>query len=704
MKARELREKYLSFFEAKGCKRVPSSSLIPDDPSMLLTSAGMVQFKPWFLQLKQLEEPYIGTTSVQKCVRTTDIDIIGTTGRHLSFFEMLGNFSFGGYFKNEMCAWALEFSLDVLGFDFEKLYFTVYLDDDETIEIWKSLGVPEERIRRLGEKDNFWTAGPTGPCGPCSELYYDQGPEFGCGQPDCGPGCDCDRYLEYWNCVFTQFDRQEDGTLLPLPKKNIDTGMGLERTAAILQGAKSNFETDVLRGLIAVGEGLSSHPYGGLNTGLDLSLRICADHSRALTFMIGDGILPSNEGRSFVLRRLLRRAMRHGHLLGIEAPFLVNYIRAIIAEMGDVYPEIVENQTLIERIVTAEEERFAQTLRTGQIYLDAALAPLDRGGVLSGQAAFELHDRYGFPIDLTIEIAAEAGVSVDRASFEEHMEKQRARARAAVRDDAWATLGGVFSDLATEFGPTRFVGYSDSSIETSVLALIVEEEGKARRVDEVSAGQAAQVVLAATPFYAEMGGQVGDAGWLSRVGGGASDGSAGGGGNSDGTSSPDSPAALFTVLDTHGHDHVFAHIGQATGTLKVGDRVTATIDRQRRERIERNHTATHLLHHALHKVVGDHVKQAGSLVAPDRLRFDFTHFEALSPQQLAAVEDLVNTMVMEDAEVTSHETTLDEARAAGVTALFGEKYGSQVRVIEAGSESRELCGGTHVHHTAEIGF
>ncbi|MDR3314899.1 MAG: alanine--tRNA ligase, partial [Coriobacteriales bacterium] len=385
MKSSELREKYLAFFESKGCKRWPSSSLIPDDPSMLLTSAGMVQFKPWFLQQKQLEAPYVGTTTVQKCVRTTDIDIIGTTGRHLSFFEMLGNFSFGEYFKQEMCAWAYEFSTEILGFDPERIYYTVYLDDDETIEIWKSLGVPESHITRLGEADNFWVAGPTGPCGPCSELYYDQGPAFGCDKPDCAPGCDCDRYLEYWNCVFTQFDRQEDGSLVPLPKKNIDTGMGLERTAAILQGVQSNYETDILRGLITVGEQLSGKTYQG-TMGVDpqssqaarddLALRICADHARAVTFMIGDGILPSNEGRGFVLRRLLRRAVRYGRLLGIEDAFLGNYVQVVIAEMGEPYPELRENQTLIERIVHAEEERFSQTIRSGQTYLDQQLEGL----------------------------------------------------------------------------------------------------------------------------------------------------------------------------------------------------------------------------------------------------------------------------------------------------------------------------------------
>ena len=444
MTTAEIREKYLSFFEEKGCKRMPSSSLIPDDPSLLLTSAGMVQFKPYFLQQKQLEKPYIGTTTVQKCVRTNDIDIIGTTGRHLSFFEMLGNFSFGEYFKEEMCAWAYEFSTEVLKLPAEKLYFTVFENDDETIDIWKKLGVPEDHISRLGEEDNFWRAGPTGPCGPCSELYYDQGPEVGCGSPDCAPGCDCDRFLEYWNCVFTQYDGQEDGTLAPLPKKNIDTGMGLERIAAIMQGVDNNYDTDVLRDLIAVGESLSGKTYK-TDEATDLCLRIMADHSRAVTFMIADGILPSNEGRGYVLRRLLRRAVMKGHSIGIEGAFLNQYVEKIIELMGHVYPEIIDNRALIERVILSEEERFGTTLKQGQAYLDDALKELE-GSVLSGKIAFTLHDTYGFPVEVTKEICVERGFSVDEDEFARCMEEQRERARAANVKDAeaaWSTYGGV---------------------------------------------------------------------------------------------------------------------------------------------------------------------------------------------------------------------------------------------------------------------
>jgi alanyl-tRNA synthetase len=806
VKSSELREKYLAFFEEKGCKRLPSSSLIPDDPSLLLTSAGMVQFKPYFLQQKQLEKPYIGTTTVQKCVRTTDIDIIGTTGRHLSFFEMLGNFSFGAYFKQEMCTWAYEFSTEVLNFDPERLYFTVYLDDDETVEIWKSLGVPESHITRLGAEDNFWMAGPTGPCGPCSELYYDQGLAFGCGSPDCAPGCDCDRFLEYWNCVFTQYDRQEDGTLVPLPNKNIDTGMGLERTAAILQGVQSNYETDILRGLIAVGERLSGKVYGsggrgfgkseddransGVSDGVvsdsnargsaknggtgqdvandDLSLRICADHARAVTFMIADGILPSNEGRGYVLRRLLRRAARHGQLLGIKPPFFEQYVTAVIDEMAGPYPELRENQHLIERIIRAEEERFNQTLRAGQTYLAAHLASIRRSHAtaqqpegaegafaaanaasvpdeaavagetsvsdaaassprncadatalptLSGKIAFELHDRYGFPIDLTVEIAAEHGIAVDREGFELHMTSQRERARAAAKDEAWSS-GSVFDDILSAQGPTTFVGYTVHEATATVVALVIaardegdeggegdvgsredafvtdhldnasapdfasrEGAGRFITVDRITSGQHAQVVLDRTPFYGEMGGQVGDVGFITT------------------------DAGDFHVEDTKVHEKtIYAHSGVIDGTLAVGDTVIARIDSMRRERVERNHTATHLLHFALRTILGEHVKQAGSLVAPDRLRFDFTHFEALTSKQINQIEELANHLIMEDSSVSAYETSLDEARANGVTALFGEKYGERVRVLEAGADSRELCGGTHVTHTAQIGF
>lgn len=698
MKTAELREKYLAFFESKGCKRMPSSSLVPDDPSMLLTSAGMVQFKPYFLQQKHLEAPYLGATTVQKCVRTTDIDIIGTTGRHLSFFEMLGNFSFGAYFKEEMCAWAYEFSLDILGLEKEKIHITVYVDDDETKRIWENLGVEKDHITKLGKEDNFWVAGATGPSGPCSELYYDQGLEYGCGREDCAPGCDCDRYIEYWNLVFTQYDMQEDGSLVDLPKKNIDTGLGLERTAALLQGVHSNYETDILKGLIKVGERLSgktySHTFDHADTSLatkdsqglskDLSLRILADHTRAMTFMIGDGILPSNEGRGYVLRRLMRRAMRHGSLLGIASPFLAEFIAAVVAEMGDAYPEIVENRTLIEGVARSEEERFARTLQKGQGFLQEQLSALESGRSLDGEVAFELHDRFGFPIDLTIEIAAEQGIEVDRKGFDALMEQQRTQARMHAKDSAWLVGDEIYEQILQEQGPTSFLGYANTEATARVLALIVN--GKS--VTKLESGQTAELILDRTPFYAEKGGQVGDTGVI------ISD-----------ISEDQQTRGTFIVDDTKPRaEGVSVHVGHIEGTISVGSVVQAKVDTLRRERIERNHTATHLLQYALQSILGDHIKQAGSLVAPERLRFDFTHFEPVTPAQIEAIEQLVNELIMEDSTVEAVETSLDEARASGVTALFGERYGERVRVLSAGQRSRELCGGTHVSHTAEIGL
>lgn len=680
MTSAEIREKYLSFFEEKGMKRMPSSSLIPDDPSLLLTSAGMVQFKPYFLHQKELDPAYIGTTTVQKCVRTNDIDIIGTTGRHQSFFEMLGNFSFGKYFKKEMCAWAYEFSTEVLELPAEKLYFTVFEDDDETIEIWKSLGVPEDHISKLGEEDNFWRAGPTGPCGPCSELYFDQGPEVGCGRPDCKPGCDCDRFLEYWNLVFTQFDGQEDGTLAPLKTKNIDTGMGLERIAGIMQGVTNNYDTDVLRSLVAVGERLSGIEYG-TRADADLSLRIIADHSRAITFMIADGILPSNEGRGYVLRRLLRRAIMKAHLIGIEGNFLNEYVDEIVRLMGHVYPEIVENRELERRLITAEEDRFGSTLRQGRTFLEEELKALD-GSILPGEKAFTLHDTYGFPVEITSEICAEAGVSVDMEGFEKCMEEQRQRARAAGAKDAeaaWSTYGGVHAEVLKEVGATTFVGYNTLKTEAQVVALIKDGASVAK----VSVGDSVEIVLDTTSFYAEMGGEVGDSGTIfSNTG------------------------VIAEVTDTKAPEKglVCHYATMVKGDLSVGDTVTASVDAKRRAAITRNHTATHILHASLRKVLGDHVTQAGSYVGPDRLRFDFTHFEAVTPEQLEEIEQLANEEIMKAVPMNIYETSLDEARASGVMALFGEKYGETVRVVEAGEFSRELCGGCHVGNTAEIGF
>lgn len=673
----EIREAYLKFFESKGCQRWASSSLVPDDPSLLLTVAGMVQFKPYFLQQKHIDSRYIGTTTSQKCVRTNDIDLIGTDGRHLSFFEMLGNFSFGEYFKKEMCAWAWEFSTEILCLDPQRIYVTVFLDDDEAAQIWEEVGVHPSHISRLGEEDNFWTAGPTGPCGPCSEMYYDQGEEVGCGKKDCKPGCDCDRFLEYWNLVFTQFDRQEDGTLVALEKKNIDTGMGLERAAAIMQGVTSNFDTDILRALVGVGEKLTGTKYG-VDEKTDLSLRIMADHTRAITFMLGDGILPSNEGRGYVLRRLLRRAVRHGHILGIDKPFLNEFLSVIVELMGQEFREIIENRTLIEQTMLSEEERFRQTISNGEHYLMQAIESLNEGDTLDGVSAFKLHDTFGFPFELTVEICAENGILVDKSGFEVEMENQRQRARSARKDDAWSEIGDVYTSILDKQGEPEFVGYRFVETDAIVKAIIVDGQS----VDSAQAGAKCSIILNKTPFYGEMGGQVGDTGVITtdtlEI-------------SVDDTQKPEAglPVHMCTIKE---------------GIVKVGDEVHATIDAKRRARIARNHTATHILQKALSVVLGDHVKQAGSVVHPDRFRFDFTHFEAMTPNQIKEVEQLCNKVIMSDLPVHTYETSLTAARESGVLALFGEKYGQFVRVVEVGNFSRELCGGTHAGRSSEIGL
>lgn len=675
----EIRESFLSFFESKGCRRYPSSSLVPDDPSLLLTSAGMVQFKPVFLGVRDLG--FTRATTVQKCLRTTDIDIIGTTGRHHSFFEMLGNFSFGDYFKKEACSWAYEYSTQVLKLDPDRLWFSIYEDDDEAETIWRDVvGVRPDRIVRMGAKDNFWSAGPTGPCGPCSELYYDQGPEVGCGKPDCAPGCDCDRFLEYWNLVFMQYDRDEAGVLTPLPRQNIDTGMGLERIAGILQGVTSNFETDILRTLMDEAQTITGHAYGAEGEKTDTSLRILADHARAVTFMIADGILPSNEGRGYVLRRILRRAVRHGRLLGVEGPFLGRLIDLVVDLMGAAYPEIVENHAFIKRIVLSEEQRFGATLRQGLALLEGEIERTQgavHGNAFDGAVAFTLHDTYGFPIELTSEIVAEAGLHVDMTAFEADMAQQRERARAAVKDEVW-NVGSSFDEIARQSGATDFVGYEVDESDARIVALLVD--GTA--VEHIEAGTSAEIVLDSTPFYGERGGQVGDSGEITGRDG------------------------VFRVDEAKiPAGGVVAHRGRLeSGELTVGESVHAAIDHLRRERIRRNHTATHLLHWALRLVLGEHVRQSGSFVAPDRLRFDFTHFEGMSGEQVLKVERLVNAKIMEDHPVRAYETSLQSAREAGVTALFGEKYGKIVRVLEIGNFSRELCGGTHVTRTSEIGL
>ncbi len=681
MTTAEIRSAFLKFFEDRGCKLFPSSSLIPDDPSLLLANAGMNQFKAYYQGSKTMRE--IGATSCQKCVRTNDIDIIGSDGRHASFFEMLGNFSFGGVSKEQACAWALELSTEVFHLPIERLYFTVFTDDDETFEIWRKLGVEESHISRLGEDDNFWAAGPTGPCGPCSEIYYDQGEDVGCGRPDCAPGCDCDRFLEYWNLVFTQFDRQEDGSMPELPHRNLDTGMGLERMSAIMQHKSSFYDSDIMQGLIRLGEEISGVTYVGDDyTGPSRSLRIIADHARSVDFMISDGILPGNEGRGYVLRRLLRRAVFHGRLIGIEGAFLTRFIDRVNELMGDAYPELIKNASLVKGIVSAEEERFSNTLGNGRVYLDEALAKLGDGETLDGASAFMLHDTFGFPIDLTVEIAEGAGHAVDIDGFNREMEAQRERARANVKGDAWGSFNNIWSELADTLPATEFCGYDADALEGArVLAMVRDGE----RVNAAHAGEDVEIVLDRTSFYAEMGGQVGDTGSL----------------HADGVE--------VSISDTKGKGGLYAHVAHVeTGELHEGDVVTTCVDHHRRELLRRNHTATHLLDAALKEVLGDHVNQAGSLVTPDHLRFDFTHFDALSAEQLHAVEDLVNREIFAAKPVVTVEMGIDEAKAAGAVALFGEKYGERVRVVSVGEEehpfSRELCGGTHARNTAEIGL
>ncbi len=676
MTTAEIREDFLSFFESKGCKRYESSSLIPEDPSLLLANAGMNQFKEYYQGTKTMRE--IGATSCQKCLRTNDIENIGDA-RHLSFFEMLGNFSFGGYTKAQAIAWAWEFitSPAHLGLPKDRLYVTVFTDDDEACELWQQQGVALDHISRLGEEDNFWAAGPTGPCGPCSEIYFDQGPSFE-GEK---PGDDGDRYLEFWNLVFTQFDRQEDGSMPELPHRNIDTGMGLERMAAIMQHEGSNYEGDVLRSLIGVGEELSCKTYHSSER-VDTSLRILADHARAVTFMIGDGILPGNEGRGYVLRRLLRRAIYHGRLMGIQGSFLTKYSAEVMRLMAQVYPQLLQNKALIEGIISAEEQRFTATLDAGEQALKDELAHLDAGSVLPGEVAFKLHDTYGFPIDLTREIALGLGHDVDMDTFEKLMEDQRSRARAQATRDAWGTSNSVWAKLSDSHEMTTFVGYDHNTLDGAhVVALVVDGAS----VDKVQANTRVEVVLDATPFYGERGGQVGDTGYLSNE------------------------SVKLRVENTlHREGELLSHeCVLEQGTLAVGDTLNCAIDVHRRECIRRNHTATHLLDAALIKVLGDHVSQAGSLVAPDRLRFDFTHFEALTPAQIAQVEQLVNDEIFAAEPMVTRIMSREEAKNSGAIQLFEDMYGDDVRVVSTGTSdhpySRELCGGTHARNTADIG-
>ena len=669
----QLREMFLSFFETKGHLRLPSFSLIPqNDKSVLLINAGMTPMKPWFKG--EEEPPRRRVCTCQKCIRTGDIDNVGHTSRHGTYFEMLGNFSFGDYFKHEAIAWSWEFltSPEWVGLDPDRLYPSVYKDDDEAWEIWnKEIGIPPERIFRFGKEDNFWEHG-AGPCGPCSEIYYDRGAQYGCGKPDCTVGCDCDRYIEVWNNVFSQFDNDGNGNYTELKQKNIDTGMGLERLAVVCQGVDSLFDVDTVMNITHKVSELTGAYYGKSHK-MDVSLRVITDHIRSGVFMICDGVLPSNEGRGYVLRRLLRRAARHGKLLGVNEPFLYKVIDTVVHENECQYPELREKQEYITRVVKTEEENFARTIDAGMRIFSEMLAEHKAKGenTFSGADAFKLYDTYGFPIDLTREMSADEGMSVDEDGFKKLMEEQRVRARKA--REALGDLGWAGVSFGKEIPDTVFVGYEQPRAEAKVLAIVAEGEAR----DEITAGTDAIIVLDKTPFYAEMGGQTADHG---RIG-------------------------AFKVDDVQKNKGgKIMHYGTLTeGTLSVGDVLAAEIDGARREAIRRAHSATHLLQSALREVLGDHVHQAGSLVEPDRLRFDFTHFSAVTAEELRRVEDLVNAAILRGYAVDVREMPIAEARAAGATALFGEKYGDVVRVVNMGGYSVELCGGTHLDNTAKAG-
>ena len=685
----ELREMFLKFFETKGHLRLPSFSLVPqNDKSILLINAGMTPMKPWFKG--EEEPPCHRVCTCQKCIRTGDIDNVGHTARHGTYFEMLGNFSFGDYFKHEAIAWSWEFltSPQWVGLEPDRLYPSVYLDDDEAWNIWHDeIGIPAEKIFRFGKEDNFWEHG-SGPCGPCSEIYYDRGPEYGCGKPGCTVGCDCDRYIEVWNNVFSQFDNDGHNNYTELKQKNIDTGMGLERLACVCQNVDSLFDVDTVMNITNKVSELTGAHYGESHK-RDVSLRVITDHIRSATFMICDGILPSNEGRGYVLRRLLRRAARHGKLLGVNEPFLYQVVDTVIHENECQYPDLREKQTYITKVIRTEEENFARTIDGGmKIYGDMLSAHKAKGEtVFSGEDAFKLYDTFGFPIDLTAEMAAEEGMTIDEDAFKALMTEQKERAREARK--ALGDLGWAGVEFGKDMPATEFVGYDYDAIDDAhVLAIVAEGE----LVDEIVSGMEAIVVLDQTPFYAEMGGQIADHGRIT---------------DSDSIENPDENCALLFHVNNvqKNKGGKFMHYGKLLkGSLKVGDTVAASIDTVRRAAIRRAHTATHLLDAALVKVLGDHVHQAGSLVEPDRLRFDFTHFEGITPQQLNEVEDLVNDAILDGLTITTEELPLDEAKARGAVATFGEKYGQTVRVVTMGDFSMELCGGTHLDNTAKVGM
>lgn len=670
----ELREKYLSFFESKGHLRLQSFSLIPkDDNSLLLINSGMAPMKKYFTG--EVTPPRKRVTTCQKCIRTPDIERVGITARHGTYFEMLGNFSFGDYFKHEATAWAWEFCTKVLQMPVDKLWVTIYTDDDEAFEIWtKEVGVDPSHIVRLGKEDNFWEHG-SGPCGPCSEIYFDRGEQYGCGSPTCGVGCDCDRYVEFWNVVFSQFNSDGKGNYPPMEHPNIDTGMGLERLACIMQGVDNLFLVDTVQNIMKHICRISGVKYGD-DPKKDISLRVITDHIRSTTFMIGDGVMPSNEGRGYVLRRLLRRAARHGRLLGISRTFLAEVAQTVIDENKNAYPELDEKRAMITKLIGVEEESFAKTIDQG---LQLLSGYIDNSGnkVFSGADAFRLNDTYGFPIDLTKEILAERGMTVDEEEFQRLMREQRERARAA-RKNAGADAWEGESDLLENVPETGFLGYGQMETAAKVLAIIRGGE----RVPSATAGDEVALVLDRTAFYAESGGQVGD------------------------TGSIESADAMLEVRNTtKNHAKNYLHHAVVTaGQISVDEEVKASVDREKRLAVMRNHTTAHLLQAALRRVLGDHVEQAGQLVNEKHVRFDFTHFSALTKEELEKVEQLVNQVILSGTNVECREMPIEEAKKLGAMALFGEKYGDIVRVVTVGGFSREFCGGTHMDNTAKIGL
>lgn len=674
----EIREKYLSFFESKGHLRLPSFSLVPqNDKSLLLINAGMAPLKPYFTG--QETPPRKRVTTCQKCIRTPDIESVGKTARHGTYFEMLGNFSFGDYFKNEATSWAWEFCTEVLKLPVDKLWVTIYQDDDEAFDIWtKKVGVAPDRIVRMGKEDNFWEIGQ-GPCGPCSEIYFDRGEENGCGSPDCKVGCECDRFVEFWNLVFTQFDKDENGNYNRLAHPNIDTGMGLERLACIMQGVSNIFEVDTVRNIMKKVSEIANVKYGDDDKS-DVSLRVITDHIRSTTFMISDGVKIANEGRGYVLKRLLRRAARHGKLLGINEPFLYKVCDTVIEENKSAYPELVSKRDYIKKTIELEEISFARTVDEGMAILDSYVEELKANNqdTLSGEKAFKLSDTYGFPIDLTVEILEEKGLKADVEGFKKNVEIQRARSRDAIKDaDVLGWKDELFEKFASLPKP-EFVGYETAECDAEILGIFKDNEF----VDSACEGDSVTMVVSKTPFYGEGGGQVGDTGVITAKNG--------------------SVEVMDAKKLRDGRIILACHISE--GNVEKGEKCHCKIDAARRKSIEANHSATHLLQQALRDVVGDHVEQAGSYVNDERLRFDFSHYEALKPEELEKVEKTVNEKIFESLDITCMEMPVEEAKKLGAMALFGEKYGNIVRVVKMGDYSVEFCGGTHAKNTANIGI